>query len=280
MSTRSPDVDAVVAQPPDGGRELGLVGRHRAPLARRDDLARVERQAAHQPERAAGRPAVARPERSGRVLDEGDLLRDRGLQLLPRDGAPEEVHGEHGARPRGDGRGDVLGAGEEGVRVDVHEHGAAAAQLDDVRGGRERVRGHDHLVAGPDPEREHREVERGCPGRDRDRVRRADRLGHRTLERGDLRPHGQLAALEHLGDRRELGLADVGPARRIGSWVTRPRRAVPGTTRSCARGPRRARLAPRTRAARAPSRRSGSGARRRCSRAARSGSRRGRPSAA
>ena len=210
MSTGSPR-DAVVSQPPHGGRELGLVGRHRAPLAGRDDLPRVERQAPQEPERPAGRPAVAGPERPGRILDESDLLGDRGLKLLPRDGPPEEVHREHRSRPRRDRRGDVVGAGEERLRVDVHEHGAAATELDGVRRGRERVRGHDHLVARPDPEREHREVERRRPRRDRDRVRRPDRLGDRTLERGDLRAHRQLAGRQHVGDRRELGFAQVRP---------------------------------------------------------------------
>ena len=90
----------MVAEAPDRVGELGLVGRDGAALAGRDDLARVEREAAHQAERAARRLAVARAERAGRVLDERDLLRHRGLQLLPLDGPAEEVHGEHGLRSR------------------------------------------------------------------------------------------------------------------------------------------------------------------------------------
>ena len=87
-------------QPAHGGVERGLVGRDRSPLARRHDLARVEREAGGDAERAARRSAVARPERAGRVLDEHDLLRHRGLQRLPLDRATEEVHGHDGARAR------------------------------------------------------------------------------------------------------------------------------------------------------------------------------------
>src|SRR6187200_3523247 len=59
---RMPRGDPVVPQAADHGRELRLVGRHGAPFAGRDDLARVEREAGEQPERAARRSAVARPE--------------------------------------------------------------------------------------------------------------------------------------------------------------------------------------------------------------------------
>jgi len=52
-------------------------------------------------------------------------------------------------RPRSD---------DERDGVDVDEHGSSAAQLDGVRGGRERVGGNDHLVAGADLEGEQREV--------------------------------------------------------------------------------------------------------------------------
>ena len=180
------------------------------------------------------------------------------------------------ARVRGvTAAGDELGPHVEGLRVDVDEHRARAGQLDGVRGRGERVRGDDHLVALADPEREHGEVQRRRAGRDRDRLRSADRARDRRLERLDLRPHRQLPAREHLGDRGELLLADVG-AREPDRGRSRGR-AEPGAV------PRDRPLeplveldaAPRSRAACAPSRCWGSGARRRCTRAARSGSRPG-----
>ena len=100
-----------------------------------------------------------------------------------------------------------------------------------------------------------------------------------------LRPHRQLAGLEHLRDRRQLRRADVRP-REPDRLATDCCEVLPahadtaarcGTTRSSARAPRRARRAARSRAARAPCRRSGSAARRRCSGAAGRRSRRGQP---
>ena len=100
MSNAPRGHDAVMAEAPNRVGELGLVGRDRAALTGRDDLARVEGEAAHQAERAARRIAIARAERAGGVLDEHDLLRDGGLQLLPFDRPAEEVDGEHGLRSR------------------------------------------------------------------------------------------------------------------------------------------------------------------------------------
>ena len=65
------------------------------------------------------------------------------------------------------------GIDEERVRIHVDEHGARTAELHHVRRCGERVRGHDHLVARADPEREHGEMERRGAGRDRGGVRRA-----------------------------------------------------------------------------------------------------------
>ena len=95
--------------------------------------------------------------------------------------------------------------------VDVDEHRLQTRERDDVRGRREGVRGHEHLVAGLQLEREHREVQRRRPGRDRDRVVDLARARQLGLEGLDHRPHRQLPALEHLADGVELVGADVGP---------------------------------------------------------------------
>ncbi len=99
----------MVPQAAHRGGELGLVGRHGAALTGRHDLPGVERQAREQPERAAGRSAIASPEGARGVLDEDDVLRHSGLELLPGDGPAEEVDGEHGPRPPGHRLGDELG---------------------------------------------------------------------------------------------------------------------------------------------------------------------------
>ena len=94
-------------------------------------------------------------------------------------------------------------------RVDVDQDGPQARESDDVRGRGERVGGDEHLVAGLEPEREDRQVERGGPRGDRDGVLHAARSGEQTLELVDLRAHRQLARLEHGLDLGQLLLAHV-----------------------------------------------------------------------
>ena len=195
----------------------------------------------------------------------------------------------------GDGRGHLADVEVERVGLDVDDHGAPATELDRVRRGRERVGRDDHLVAGTDVEGHHRQVERGSPRRDDDRVCRAAGAGERALELAHLRAHrqhpgGDVATTASATSAREARLAatspdDGEPSRRAsdrssgsrlipgtrppGARASRAGGAVRrGTSRSCARAPRRARPSPRSRAARAPSPCSGCAARRRRSRAA------------
>ena len=149
---------------PDRVGERGIARRDRAALPGRHDLARVEGEAAHDAERAAGAVAIPRPEGTGRVLHEGDPGRDGGLELLPRHGAAEQMNGHDRLRPRRDRCRDPLDVEVERVGVDVDDHGPGATQLHRVGGGGEGVRRHDHLVARPDVERHHREVQ-GCRAR-------------------------------------------------------------------------------------------------------------------
>ena len=84
-------------------------------------------------------------------------------------------------------------------------------ERDDVRGRRERVGRHEHLVPRLELEREHREVQRRRPRGDGERMLDLARGGDLRLELGHLRAHREHPALEHLGDLGELALADVGP---------------------------------------------------------------------
>ena len=120
---------------------------------------------ASSPSAPHGVPRYARPERARGVLDEDDVLRHGGLELLPGNRPAEEMDGEHGAGPRRHGLRDELRADEERLGIDVHEHRTCAAELDGVRGRGEGVGGDDHLVAGADAEREEREMDRGGSGR-------------------------------------------------------------------------------------------------------------------
>ena len=63
----------------------------------------------------------------------------------------------------------------------------AAAVVDGIGGGDERVADRNHFVAGADADREQRQVERGRAVGDGARVRCAHLRGELPLERGDLR---------------------------------------------------------------------------------------------
>ena len=264
--------DAVMAEAPDRVGELGLVGRHRPALARRDDLARVEREAAHHAERrrrayrdSARRARRPRPRRA------------RPPGARPSAAPPTRPGGRRGARRARPSFASVTASATR-ARSRLNVSGSTststarrAAELDDVRRRRERVGGDDHLVAGADPERHHREVQRGRAGRDDDRVGGAAGRREALLELRHLRAHRQHPRRDDLGERGDLGLADVraGEADRLGHDVAHDPAGRCSRYQSIVRSsPRRAPPSPRTRAGRAPCPCSGSAARRRRSRAA------------
>ena len=118
-----------------------------------------------EPEPAARAAAVARAERARGVLEQRQVVG----QLLDRRAA-----GRRGARAstafvRGPTL-DVRRIDVHRLGVDVDEHRPQPGERDDVGGRRERVGGDEHLVARLEPEREHREVERGGAGGDGERV--------------------------------------------------------------------------------------------------------------
>ena len=188
-----------------------IVRGHRTAFSGGDDLARVEREAAEPPEAPARAALPTRPERARSVLEQRDTVRDCGLELLPRSRTAEEVDDEDSLRPRRECSRDRLGGHVHRLRVDVDEHRPGAHQRDDVRGRGEGVGRDDHLVARPDPERQHREVQCRRAGGDDDRVLDLTRGGERALELLDAGAHGQLAAPEDLLDRRQLLGAEIRP---------------------------------------------------------------------
>ena len=202
-------VEPVVAQPPDRGGELGVLGRHRPAFPGRDDLSRMEREAAHRSEPAAGHATPARAERSGSVLDQQHLRRHRVLQRLPVERPPEEMNREHGLGARRDRVIDPREVEVEGRWVDVDEHRRRTGEPDDARGRREGVRGNDDLISLADPERQHGQVERGSAVRDRDGVLDSARVRDELLELLHLRAHRQRTRLEDLANGLQLGLAEL-----------------------------------------------------------------------
>ena len=119
------------------------------------------------------------------------------------------MHGEHGLRARRHRLVDLRQVEVEGGGVDVDEHRRRTGEPDDVRGRGEGVGGNDHLVAFPDPERQHGEVKRGGAVRDSDGVLDATGGGDELLQLVHLRPHRQRARLEHGAHLRQLLLPEL-----------------------------------------------------------------------
>ena len=167
-----------------------------------------------QPSRPRPPHARALPPRSQGargVLEQRDAARHCGLELLPRSRTAEEMDDEDSLRPRRQGGRDRLGRHVHRLRVDVHEHRPGAHERNDVGGCGEGVGRDDHLVARPDPEGQHREMQCRRSRGDDDRVLDLTRGGERALELLDPRAHGQLAAPEDLLDRGQLLGAEIRP---------------------------------------------------------------------
>src|SRR6266702_3989033 len=98
----------------------------------------MEREAAELTERAAGTPSVRGAERPCSVLEYGQVG-----QLLDARGPAEEMHGEHGLRPRRDAACGIGGIHVHRHRIDVYEHWRRTDERDDIRRRRERVGGHE-----------------------------------------------------------------------------------------------------------------------------------------
>ena len=124
-----------------------------------------------------------------------------------------EVDRHDRAGTRGDPARGVLGINVEVVRAaHVAEHRLGAHVAGRAGARDERERGHDHLVAGADARRQAREVQRRRAARDGHRMRRADELAKRLLERFRARAHRQPTGLQAVEHRLHvlLGNRDLG----------------------------------------------------------------------
>ena len=190
-----------------------VVRRDRTALARRDLLVRVEREDGRMAVRTDWVSLVPGAECLARILDEREAVSLAELaQRIELARIAEDVHGHDRLCALGDrgcdgGRIEVVRA-----RVDVGEHRHRTLVDRTVRGGDERERGGDHLVAGTDAGEPHRQVQAGSAARDPSTVLGADGLREQLLEpwpgRAEREPP-RAQRLEH-----ELLVALVDPRRR------------------------------------------------------------------
>ena len=133
--------------------------RHHPALARRDLLVGVEGEHGGRALRADGLALVPGSERLACVLDEHQPVpvADRP-ELVELARVAVDVDGDDGLRALGHRGLDRGGVEVERPRVHVREHGGRALVDRAVRGGDERVRARDHLVARPDSRGDTEEV--------------------------------------------------------------------------------------------------------------------------
>ena len=177
----------------------------------------LKENAASAPWLPAGAPRYVAPSDSVGVLDQHDLV--AGADVLQRvvvAALAVQVDGDHGA-DRGTGAAPLRERAVEQARVDrpglvtVDEDRRGARVHDRVRArGEGEVRAGD-LVARADSEHDEREVERGGPARQRDRMLDAGDLRELRLERVDVRPERRdPVRCDRLGDELGLPAGEVG----------------------------------------------------------------------
>ncbi len=187
-------------------------------LAAGDDLGRVERERARDPEGAGAAAAERAAVCVGGVLDEVHAARPAELFEGGNGRADEaaDVHRHDGRGVRGEPRLDVGEIERHRLRVAVDEDHAGAG-VDRGRGGREEGVRRDDDLAALDVERAQDDLERTRTRAHRDRVVGRMTLGERGLELAADRPERQLAARERLIDPGQ----DLGA---VFGWERNPRR--------------------------------------------------------
>ena len=98
--------------------------------------------------------------------------------------------------------------------IDVCENGRPALENEAVRGGDERDRRRDHLVAGLNAGNSAQEVEPGRATRQGNRIRSADPLGDHLLEAIDHRAEREPPRPQHFQHELFFALAEIRPRQR------------------------------------------------------------------
>lgn len=132
-------------------RESFVVGGHESCIAERPEiLARKERETAKLTQRTSLTPANRRTERLGGILDDDDAIGKLRGQLVYVGAQAEQVDGNDRLGPWRDHALQIVGAHQEGGRVDVDEYRDGTEPRDTTGGREKRKRRRDDLVAGTD----------------------------------------------------------------------------------------------------------------------------------
>src|SRR6202162_1953335 len=196
-------LESLVVQEAELRGERRVADEDHSPLPRRQDLVAVEAETPGVPEGPDLAAGDLRSMRLGTILDDGEVVPSRDFQ----DGrhvAGMAVHVHRHDRPRA--RRDLLldlpRVEAPRLAVHVHEHGLRFREEDGVRRDDQGEVWNDDLVAGPDPESDKRQMERGRAARAGNRVRHPAPRGEGLLEARDVAPERGdpvgLEAVEHV----------------------------------------------------------------------------------
>ena len=193
------------------GGDFVVVRHQRAALAAGQIFGRVEGIAHRAARMMADQFAVvAGFNRVRRILAEEQVVRVADLadcaQIRREAGI---MHRHHRARPVRDLLFDFSGVDEPRIRVDIRKHRRRADVQNRVRRGGKRQRRGNHLVAGADPLRQQRQMQRRRAGIDRDAVLRADIFRKLLLKLHRARALRPPAGTDYIRIRLHLGLGNI-----------------------------------------------------------------------
>jgi len=201
---------AVVAKTPHPRGEVLPIGRHHPSFTGRDDLPRMEGEAAHIAE-PTHRPAlVARADATRRVLDHRKAVAaGSGEDRVHLRRESKQMHRDHRLRPWCDCG--LEGLGIEIVRCGVYvgEHSSCAHVLRAVRGGDPGECGDHHLITRAKPEGQDRKMERRRTGGRGQGVGKPMPLRHEFLELARKRALGHPTRVQTAPEEHQFRIVKV-----------------------------------------------------------------------
>ena len=185
------------------------VGIEQAAFAAGQILAAIEAERRHVAKGAGLLALIQRSVRLTRVFDHRQFVFfGNGVDFVHIRRLPVEMHRDNGLRAFRNLALNLGGIDAKSVGIDVHEYGDSVLLQDRQGAGDERQGGCDHLIAGTDAGRGHRDVQRRRSAIGGDAMLRSHVVGPFVLETLDLprkRPP-EYPAVQHIFYRRPVGI--------------------------------------------------------------------------